>query len=244
MPGGPRIRPYTPFVTGSSDGPGAAGSAAGTPASVAAVIPAYNEELTVGDVVDAASAAQRVDEVIVVDNRSHDGTARVAAEHGARVVFCPTPGKGEAMRAGVSATDKDVLVFLDADLVGLRPEHVDALVTAVDNGAAMSCGLFDRGRLLNPLFLHALPVLTGQRALSRALFEAVPAEEIRGYRVEAALNAFVKRHGLPVEEFVCPGLWHRQKEQKFPTPLQGFLAKVAMLATAVAAYVSWWRRRQ
>ncbi|MBW3547766.1 MAG: glycosyltransferase [Actinobacteria bacterium] len=231
-------------MTGSSDGPGPAERPVGTPASVAAVIPAHNEELTVGDVVDAAREAQRVDEVIVVDNRSDDGTARVAAEHGARVVFCATPGKGEAMRAGVRATDKALVVFLDADLVGLRRDHVDALVAAVDDGAAMSCGLFDRGRLLNPLFLHLLPVLTGQRALSRRLFEAVPPEEIRGYRVEAALNEFVRRQGLPVEEFVCPGLWHRQKEQKFPTPLQGFLAKVTMLATAVAVYLSWWRRRR
>lgn len=231
-------------MTVPPDGPLPAGGPVGTPASVAAVIPAHNEEVTVGDVVDAARAARRVDEVIVVDNRSEDETARVAAEHGARVVFAPTPGKGEAMAVGASATDKDVLVFLDADLVGIRPEHVDALVAAVDNGAAMSCGLFDRGPLLNPLFLHVLPVLTGQRAMNRRVFEAVPSEQIRGYRVEAALNESVRRQRLPVEEFVCPGLWHRQKEQKFPTPLQGFLAKVAMLATAVAVYLSWWRRRR
>lgn len=197
-----------------------------------------------GDVVDAAMAAQRVDEVIVVDNGSADGTARVASEHGARVVSAPTPGKGEAMRAGAAATDKDVLVFLDADLVGIRPEHVDSLVAALEGGAAMSCGLFDRGALLNPLFLHALPVLTGQRAMSRRLFEAVPPERTSGYRVEAALNTFAKRKHLPVDEFVCPGLWHRRKEQKFPTPLRGFLAKAAMLATAVAVYVSVWVRRR
>jgi glycosyltransferase involved in cell wall biosynthesis len=231
-------------VTGVAEEPAPTGRPAGTPATVAVVIPARDEETTVGDVVDAASAARRVDEVIVVDNGSTDGTARVAAEHGARVVFVPTPGKGEAMCAGAAATDKDLLVFLDADLVGLRSEHVDALVAAVDDGAAMSCGLFDRGRLLNPLFLHVLPVLTGQRVVSRRLFQALPAEEARGYRVEAALNGFVRRRGLPVEEFVCPGLWHRQKEQKFPTPLQGFMAKVAMLATAVAVYLSWWARRR
>ena len=69
------------------------------------------------------------------------------AAHGAQVVAEPLTGKGEAMRAGVDATDAEVIVFLDADLVGLRPDHVDALVRAVRDGAGMACGLFDRGPL-------------------------------------------------------------------------------------------------
>lgn len=216
--------------------------------SVAVVIPAQNEEATVGKVVDAATAASSVDEVIVVDNASGDATALVAAHHGARVVAQPTGGKGEAMAAGVAATDKDLVVFLDGDLVGLRPDHVDRLVAAVSEGAAMACGLFDRGRLLNPIFLHMLPVLTGQRALRRELFEQVPPGGARGYRVEAALNSLVKERRLPVKAFVCDGLWHRPKEEKFATPLQGYVAKAAMLATAVIAYASlrmrrWSRRR-
>ena len=44
----------------------------------------------------------------------------------------PVPGKGEALRAGVAAVpDASLLVFLDGDLVGLRPDHVDRLVGAV-----------------------------------------------------------------------------------------------------------------
>lgn len=217
--------------------------------SVAVVIPARNEEATVGKVVDAAKAAHSVDEVIVVDNASTDATALVAVHRGARVVSQPTGGKGEAMQAGVAATDKELIVFLDADLVGLRPEHVDRLVAAVSDGAGMSCGLFDRGPLLNPVFLHVLPVLTGQRALRRELFGQLPPATIRGYRVEAALNSLVKDLGLPVTAFVCDGLWHRPKEEKFDSPLRGFVAKITMLATAVAAYGSFrlarwaWRRR-
>lgn len=217
--------------------------------SVAAVIPAHNEEATVGEVVDAARAALSVDEVIVVDNRSIDATALVAADRGARVISHHIGGKGEAMAAGVAATDKEIIVFLDADLLGLRPEHIDRLVATVLAGAAMSCGLFDRGRLLNPVFLHVLPVLTGQRALRRDIFEQLPPSGARGYRVEAALNSMMKERGLPVTTFVCDGLWHRQKEEKFSTPWKGFVAKLAMLATVVVAYASfrmrhWSRRRR
>ncbi|MDP8937664.1 MAG: glycosyltransferase [Actinomycetota bacterium] len=205
---------------------------------VAAVVPARNEEATVADVVRAAREARLVDEVIVVDNASSDGTARAASGQGARVVTEPVPGKGEAMHAGVAATDAEIIVFLDADLVGLRPEHVDALVEAVLDGAGMACGLFDRGPVLNPVFVHLLPVLTGERSLRRELFEAVTPDFVHGYRIEAALNSLAAERGLRVVNFVCPGLWHRPKERKLG-PVHGFAAKVSMLMTAVFAYVLW-----
>lgn len=205
---------------------------------VAAIIPAWNEAATVGAVVYAALDAALVDEVIVVDNASTDGTAAVARTHGARVVPELTPGKGQAMRAGVAATEADLVVFLDADLVGLRPGHVDGLVRPVlDGSAGMTCGLFDRGPVANPIFLEGLPVLTGQRALRRELFEQLHDDDIRGYRVEAALNSLVARHDLVRLDRVCRGLWHRTKEEKLANPLVGFVTKVAMLTSACWSYL-------
>jgi glycosyltransferase involved in cell wall biosynthesis len=205
----------------------------------AAIIPAWNEAATVGAVVYAALDARLVDEVIVVDNASTDATAAEAAAHGARVVSEPVPGKGQAMRAGVAAAgDAEVVVFLDADLVGLRPDHVDALVATVASGrAAMACGLFDRGPVANPIFLASLPVLTGQRALRRELFDALDAADIAGYRVEAALNSLVAQRNLVRHDEVLDGLWHRTKEEKLANPVIGHATKLAMLATACWSYL-------
>ena len=195
--------------------------------------------------VAAACGAASVDEVIVVDNNSRDRTGDAARRAGARVVLERTPGKGEAMRTGVRSTDAEVVVFLDADLIGLTSAHVEELVDAVRSGsAAMSCGLFDRGPLLNPVFLDALPILTGQRAMRRELFESLHATELRGWRVEAALNSLVDQQALPVHAFVCEGLWHRTKEEKYKSPAAGFAAKQAMLVTAVWGYVFFWLRRR
>ncbi len=204
----------------------------------AAVIPAWNEAATIGAVVYAALDARLVDVVVVVDNASSDATAAVAAAHGARVVCEPTPGKGQALRTGVAAVpDADVVVFLDADLVGLRPDHIDGLVAAVRSGGAdMACGLFDRGPVANPIFLDRLPILTGQRALRRELFDRLAAEDVAGYRVEAALNSLVFRQALVRRDQVLDGLWHRPKEEKLASPLVGLAAKLAMLATAVWGY--------
>ncbi|HWH33038.1 MAG TPA: glycosyltransferase [Egibacteraceae bacterium] len=211
----------------------------------AAVIAAWNEAPTIAEVVGAARASVLVDEVIVVDGRSTDGTAAGAEAAGARVLTQPEGGKGEAMAAGVAATDADVIVFLDGDLTGLRPHHVDRLVrTVTAGGAVMACGLFDRGPGMNRLFLHLLPILTGERALRRELFESLAAADLAGYRIEAALNARAGELGLPVAAFVCQGMWHRTKEEKFSTPAQGWIAKVRMLLVAMGSYAGYWARRR
>jgi glycosyltransferase involved in cell wall biosynthesis len=210
----------------------------------AVVIPAYNEAATVADVVEVALQARLADEVLVVDNNSTDETAKAAASAGARVVGCPEKGKGQAMAAGVAATDADVIVFLDADLVGLKPEHVDRLANTVLEGrAGMACGLFDRGQLQNPVFLRALPILTGQRAVRRDIFERVHIEDQQGYKIEAALNSLCADLEERVESFVCDGLWHRTKEEKYPSAIEGFVRKQGMLLTVVAFYAGYrWRQ--
>jgi glycosyltransferase involved in cell wall biosynthesis len=207
--------------------------------TVTAVIPAWNEAETVGAVVYAALDARLVDDVVVVDNASSDRTASVAAAHGARVVHEHVPGKGGAMRTGVAAaTGADVIVFLDADLVGIRPHHIDRLVAPVVAGDAhMACGLFDRGPLANPLFLRRLPVLTGQRAVPRWLFDVLDDHDLRGYRVEAALNSLVAQRGLVRCDEVVPGLWHRTKQEKLGSPVVGHATKLKMLASACWSYV-------
>jgi glycosyltransferase involved in cell wall biosynthesis len=213
--------------------------------TTAAVIPAYNEAETVGNVVDVARAANLVDEVIVVDNGSVDDTGEVAAEHGARVIRHPSGGKGSAMSAGVAATDADVIVFLDADLLNLRPDHVDRLVGAVvAGGAGMALGLFDRGPVQNRLFLHLLPKLTGERAMRRELFESLNPADIAGYQVEAMLNNRAHELGVRIDAFVLDGMWHRTKEEKRGSRAAGWARKLGMLGTAMGAYVAYWTARR
>jgi glucosyl-3-phosphoglycerate synthase len=99
--------------------------------SVAVVVPARNEADTVGAVLDAVRAdSGLVDELVVVDDHSHDDTAVVAGRHGARVVALAGPhGKGAAMAAGVAATASDLVVFLDADVTNTAPDYVARLIS-------------------------------------------------------------------------------------------------------------------
>jgi glycosyltransferase involved in cell wall biosynthesis len=87
--------------------------------TVAVVLPCLNERDAVGLCVrqarDALAAGGLDGEVIVVDNRSTDGSAEVAAAAGARVITEPCRGYGRALRTGFERTDADVVVMADAD---------------------------------------------------------------------------------------------------------------------------------
>ncbi|RBY84483.1 glucosyl-3-phosphoglycerate synthase [Blastococcus sp. TF02A-30] len=108
---------------------------------VSVVLPARNEEATVGRLVtDLAERWVRrvplVDELLVVDSDSTDATAAVARAAGADVVATTEvlpghgtrPGKGEALWKSLAATSGDLLVFLDADLKGDVAHYVPGLL--------------------------------------------------------------------------------------------------------------------
>jgi len=104
-------------------------------ARISVIIPALDEEASIGCVLDAIPAW--VDEAIVVDNGSSDRTAAVAAEHGARVLTERRRGYGAACLTGIAGLDprSDVVVFLDGDYSD-HPEEMDRLVDPIVAGAA------------------------------------------------------------------------------------------------------------
>jgi glycosyltransferase involved in cell wall biosynthesis len=82
---------------------------------VSLIIPAYNEEATVGAVVDDFKSQRELDEIVIVDNNSKDRTGDLAREHGARVILETKQGYGNALRAGMDQAEGDILVLCEAD---------------------------------------------------------------------------------------------------------------------------------
>jgi len=99
-------------------------------------LPARNEAATVGAIVERIAAHSLVDEVVVVDDHSRDGTGDAASAAGATVVraaevlpeFGEGPGKGQALWKAVAVSRGDIVAFCDADLRDFEPHFVTGLL--------------------------------------------------------------------------------------------------------------------
>ncbi len=126
--------------------------------SVSVVIPARNEAATVGAVVrqihQALVGPGLVDELLVVDSDSVDGTAREAEAAGATVFAAagiptgtePSPGKGEALWKSLFVSRGDLIVFIDADLTEWGPHFVTGLLGPLlrEDATLLVKGFYDR----------------------------------------------------------------------------------------------------
>ncbi len=205
---------------------------------VSAVVPARDERATLEGVLRPLLSHPLVEEVIVVDDGSTDGTAALARRLGATVISLPAPsGKSEAMARGVAAARNDVILFCDADVIGLSHEAVTCIADPVVSGkCAMFVGIRGRRTYWANRLLRVTPIIGGERALQRGLWEQVPSSYKKNFQIEIALNFFAKTNGHRMGFTVVHGLRQVIKERKRGL-LRGFVQRLGMIADIVI--VSW-----
>ena len=205
------------------------------------IIPAFNEAARIGAVLAAVKDHPLVDEVLVVDDGSSDGTsAVVAAVSGVRLLtLARNGGKTAALARGFAETSSEVVLLIDADLLGLSPAHLTALIEPVKAGrAAMSISLRDNAPGIWRWI--GLDYISGERAIRRELL-AGQNEALRRlpkFGFEVFLNGLAIRAGVKLAVVRLPGVVSPLKSAKygFWTGVWGDVKMMRDLFKAVAPW--------
>jgi glycosyltransferase involved in cell wall biosynthesis len=189
---------------------------------ISVVIPAYNEEKTIGNVISETTAAmeslQMPYEIVVVDDGSTDETRQIATQYKAAVLSNgKNQGKGYALRKGFEHARGDIIVVIDADGTH-NPKEIPSLITPLFNGADIVTGSRFKGygkysttklnRLGNIMFNNLIMVLTrkqvkdsqtGFRAFKKEFLQSISLDS-RGYEIETELTVKGLKNGFKVQE--------------------------------------------
>jgi len=186
---------------------------------LAAVIPCFNEALSIAQVVDEFRAALPEAEIHVFDNNSTDDTAEVARASGAMVTHVALRGKGNVARRMFADVEADVYVMVDGDATydvrDIR-QHIDMLVrdnldmvvgSRIDDGE--DAQTYRRGhRFGNQLLTgavaalfggHLTDMLSGYRVFSRRYAKSFPAVS-KGFEIETELTVHALELRMPFAE--------------------------------------------
>jgi glycosyltransferase involved in cell wall biosynthesis len=223
---------------------------------VTVILPALNEEATVGDVVHDLQKAGSY-EVIVVDNGSSDRTGEVAAAAGARVVREPRQGYGAACLAGVQAATRGVLCFMDAD-GSFRGQEIPRLVTPILDGQAelvlgsrvlaekTADAVLPHQRLGNSLATWLLRVCCGMQVTDLGPFRAVRASSLRRLQMSEMtygwpIEMMVKAHRLGLRILEVPVTCHPRAggDSKVSGTLRGSVLAGLHILKVILRHFGW-----
>ena len=210
---------------------------------IAAVIPAFNEAGRIEKVLDVVASHPAFSEVIVVDDASSDRTALIAKRYPVRVIQNKINlGKGRSIDKAIKSTDAEIIFFCDADVRGLSARIIDEITAPVVNEEVdMFIGMRNRKIYFLRFIVPFVPLLGGERALKKTLWNKLPEYYKERFRIETALNFYAELGGRGYKFKVFKGLTQTIKEKKYGL-YEGFKQRVGMYRDILSA--EWMLRRQ
>ena len=189
---------------------------------ISVIIPAYNEENTIGDTIsNTISAMESMEnpyEIIIVDDGSTDNTRRIATRYKATILFNgKNRGKGYALKKGFQHAQGDIIVTIDADGAH-KPKEIPDLIHPLFNGVDIVAGSRFLGNqvnstsklnrigniLINTLIMTLTGKLitdsqTGFRAFKKEVLQKTNIKSL-GYEVETELTVKSLKNGFTYQE--------------------------------------------
>ena len=178
---------------------------------VAAVVPAFNEEKTMANVLKVLASHNKISKIIVVDDGSTDNTPNIIRQFKVKVITLKkNSGKGEAVKIATEKIQSDAILFIDADLIGLKKWHITKLLDPViSEDAAMTIGLRDKGNWITNNIMPHFPLTGGERAILTNVFVEIRKNPlIGGWGLESVMNHYCKKKKLKIVKVKLSGLDH------------------------------------
>ena len=194
-----------------------------TKMKVTAVVPVYNEEKTIKNVLEVLTSSGKINEVIVINGGSTDSTPKIIHKFKnnrkprVKIINLKHPnGKGDAVRIGTKNVKSEILLFFDADLIGLKKEHIDKLLEPVINGGAvMVIGLRDKNSIIGNMIMPYFPLTGGERVILTKVFMEIRKNPlIEGWGLESVMNDYCKKKKLNIVKIKLDGMNHTGLQTK------------------------------
>ncbi len=198
--------------------------------NISCIIPAYNEGKRVLAVINAVLRHENIDEVIVVNDGSSDDTEAVLKEvKGIELISYPkNGGKSHAIMMGFKKAKNDLVLMLDADLIGLDKESISALIKPVlNNEADISLSL--RSNSLGIYKLLGLDFITGERCFNKnTIGDLNRLDKIPGFGLETFLNKIFIAQKTRIKVVNWKNVRMARKSDKVGT-VRGFIGDLKMI---------------
>lgn len=166
---------------------------------VSLIIPAYNEEKRIADVINPIKDMDLIGEIIVIDDCSKDDTSGVVnnidSEKIKLIKHTKNKGKTQSMKDGIEASKNDIVLFLDADLSGVNQEDVENLIKPVlDNKVDLTMSIRD-----NSLKIYKslkCDFVSGERCLNKEIMSHLWHKISIGFGIEVIMNDYLLKNNM------------------------------------------------
>lgn len=183
---------------------------------VTAIVPVYNEEKTIGNVLKTLTSSRKIDEVIVVNSGSTDNTKNIIKKFRVKVIHLNGPiGKGGAVEKAVDYVKSDIVFMCDGDLHGLTEEHIAQILRPLEKGNASMCVGIRKNPIIGGYFIDRMILTGGERAVLTPIFkEAMKNPLIKGWGLESVLNHYCKANNYKIATVNLEGVTHTLRANK------------------------------
>jgi glycosyltransferase involved in cell wall biosynthesis len=173
--------------------------------SITCIVPFRNEKERIGEVLTQLLKVKNISEIICVDGVSTDGGSEYIRTHFPSVQLITLKenvGKTGTVQEGLKVAKGEYILFFDADLKGVIPQEVDAVLETVLSDASIDMVVFSRNtpRLITKLNRFDL-IYTGERILRKSDLLKILKEGVSQFQLEIAINTFMMRNNKHIYYF-------------------------------------------